>query len=58
MNDYDEIDADDIYVPTCRVCGDELTNNSELLDDTCLVCFQKKRYGRLLTAAEMGWEAA
>ena len=53
MDEYDDDTDGDGSVPECRICGDELTNSSELLDDTCTRCFQKARYGRVLTAAEM-----
>ena len=45
--------VDDLCNTNCRICGRELTTTSELLDDTCTRCFQKARYGRVLTAAEM-----
>lgn len=46
--DYElsDLHPDDCYLPVCRFCGLELTNSSELLDDTCTFCFQKRRESR------------
>lgn len=49
-----EWDEDAPMLPTCRVCGRDLVNRSEVLDDLCVRCFQMREYGRALTAQEMG----
>jgi rubrerythrin len=39
--DLDDMDAG--HWLTCRVCGHELTNESEINDETCTICFRKDR---------------